>query len=211
MQTITIEGIVRKDLGKKATKALRKNQQVPCELYGGEENIHFAATPKSLKGLIYTPDFHTATIDIDGKQHVAIIKDIQFHPVTDAVLHVDFQELIPGRMVQTEVPLRTVGVPEGVQTGGKLMMKVRRLKVKTTPENLIDKVEIDVSGLELGQSFKVRDIKDLGMQIMNPSGIPIASVEIPRVLRSADALEEGEVEGEEGEEGVEGEEASAEE
>jgi large subunit ribosomal protein L25 len=187
METIAIQGNVRQELGKKATKALRREALVPCELYGGNENIHFSASKRDLKDIIYTPNFYKAGIQVDGKTYEAIIKHIQFHPVTDEVLHIDFQELVAGTVLRTEVPVRPVGVAAGVKVGGKLLVNVRKLKVKTTPENLIDKIEIDVSKLRLGQSFKVRDIKDTGMEIINAKSIPIAAVEIPRSLRGADA------------------------
>ncbi|MCB0503108.1 MAG: 50S ribosomal protein L25/general stress protein Ctc [Bacteroidetes bacterium] len=210
METIAIEGNVRSDIGKKATKALRKQDAIPCELYGGEENIHFSADRKAVKDIIYTPNFYVAELNIEGKTHKAIVKDIQFHPITDAILHIDFQELVPGTVIRTEVPVRAVGTAEGVKTGGKLLINVRKLIVKTTPENLKDKIEINVSKLKLGQSFKVRDIGETGMQIMNAPGIPIAAVEIPRSLRSAGSLDTGSDE-EEGEEVEEGAEAAAEE
>lgn len=187
METITIQGNVRQDLGKKATKALRKEALIPCELYGGESNVHFATTKKDLKGLVYTPNLYKAGIEIDGKTYEAILKDIQFHPVTDEILHVDFQQLVEGNTIRTEVPVRPVGVAVGVKVGGKLMVNVRKLKVKSTPENLQDHIEIDVTKLKLGQSFKVRDIKDTGMEILNAPSIPIAAVEIPRSLRSTES------------------------
>ncbi len=187
METIAIQGNVRQELGKKATKALRREALVPCELYGGNENIHFSASKKDLKDIVYTPNFYKAGIQVDGKTYEAIIKSIQFHPVTDEILHIDFQELVAGTVLRTEVPVRPVGVAAGVKVGGKLLVNVRKLKVKTTPENLKDKIEIDVSKLRLGQSFKVRDIKDTGMEIVNAKSIPIAAVEIPRSLRGADA------------------------
>lgn len=192
METLVIEGNVRTDVGKKATKALRNEGLIPCELYGGAENVHFSATNNGVKGIIYTPNFYTADLQVGGKSYKAIVKDIQFHPVTDEILHIDFQELVPGTVVRTEVPVKAVGSAEGVRVGGKLLINVRKLIVKTTPENLKDKIEIDVTSLKLGQSFKVRDIADTGMQIMNAPGIPIATVEIPRSLRSAGSLAEKE-------------------
>ncbi len=201
MEAITIEGNVRTDVGKKSTKALRREGLIPCELYGGKENKHFSATKKAVKGIIYTPNLYLADLNVDGASHRAIVKDIQFHPTTDEILHIDFQELVSGTVIKTEVPVRPVGVAEGVKTGGKLLVNVRKLIVKSTPENLKDKIEIDVTSLELGQSFKVRDIEDTGMQIMNAPGIPIAAVEIPRSLRSAGLDEDGN----EIEEGGEGE------
>ena len=192
MEAITIEGKLRSDLGKKANKALRRQELIPCELYGGEENVHFTTTNKSLKNIVYTPYFYKADLQIDGKNYEAIIKDIQWHPLTEAILHVDFIELVKGRAVQTEVPVKIIGTPEGVKTGGSLMLKVRKLKVKSLPELLKDKVEVDVSPLLLGQSFMVRDIADTGMEILTAGSIPVASVEIPRALRSMQALEDEE-------------------
>lgn len=209
MESIAIEGNVRKEVGKKSTKALRRESFIPCELYGGSENVHFSASKKAIKDIVYTPNLYLADLNIDGASHKAIIKDIQFHPTTDEILHIDFQELVPGTILRTEVPVRATGVAAGVKNGGKLLINVRKLIVKATPENLKDKIEIDVTPLKLGQSFKVRDIEDTGMQIMNAPGIPIAAVEIPRSLRSAEAGDEAE-EGEEGE-GAEGDEAASEE
>lgn len=186
METIAIEGIKRTDIGKKATKAVRSEGLIPCVVYGGEDCVHFTVTQKAVKGLIYTPNFYKAGITVDGKTYEAIIKDIQFHPVTDAILHIDFLKLIPGAVVKTEIPVRTTGVASGVKEGGKLMMKIRKLKVKSTPEQLQDVITIDVSNLALGQSFKVRDIVDTGMEIMVSPAIPIASVEVPRTLRAGD-------------------------
>ena len=212
METIAIEGNVRTDIGKKATKALRKEDKIPCELYGGKENIHFSTTKRAVKGMVYTPNLYLADLNVGGGNHKAIIKDIQFHPTTDEILHIDFQELVEGTILKTEVPLRTVGIAEGVKNGGKLLINIRKLIVKATPENLKDKIEINVSELKLGQSFKVRDIPATGMQIMNAPGIPIAAVEIPRILRTEEEEAEALAEGAEGEtvEGEEGAEAEAE-
>ena len=190
MEAFKIEAIEREDVGKKSTKAVRANNRIPCILYGGEKNVHFTVGIKDVKDLIYTPDFHKVEIQVGGKSYGAIIKDIQFHPVTDAILHIDFQELIAGRTVRTEIPVHTVGVPEGVKEGGKLALKVRKLKVKATPDQLKEHITIDVTHLTLGQSFKVRDIEGEAMEITNPMSIPVATVEIPRSLRSGMTFEE---------------------
>lgn len=193
MQTVAIEGTVRENLGKKATKALRGEGLVPCVVYGGEEVIHFTAPAKAFKSLIYTPDFKLAEINAGSKKVTTILKDIQFHPVTDNILHVDFLQLVPNKTLIAEVPIKLVGTAPGVKLGGKLMQLLRRLKVKTTPESLVDAVEVSVDGLDLGKSVRVRDIPAVdGIQVMNATGIPVASIEIPRALRSAQAAEAAE-------------------
>jgi large subunit ribosomal protein L25 len=196
MQTVAIEGKVRSAFGKKASKATRKEGLVPCVAYGKDKVIHFSATPKSFKALIYTPDFKVAELNIDGETYRAIVKDSQFHPVTDALLHMDFLLLIEGNPIVTDIPVRTVGVAPGVKLGGKLMQSTRRLKIKTVPENLVDHLTVDICGLDLGKSVRVRDVKTVdGIQILTSPGIPLVGVEIPRALRSAQTAankEEGE-------------------
>lgn len=210
MESITIEGARRTDLGKKATNAIRHEGLIPCELYGGEENVHFTASVSQVKGIIYTPNFYKADIVVDGKHYEAIVKDVQYHPVTDEILHIDFQQLVPGVKFKTEIPIRPVGVARGVRNGGKLMINVRKLRVKATPENLLDKVEIDVTNLKLGQSFKVRDIKGVSMEILNAGSIPLVSVNVPRLLRGAGEEEEEEATAAEGAEEATAEGAAAE-
>lgn len=195
MQTVAIEGKLRSEFGKKASKAIRREGLVPCVAYGKDKVIHFSAEPKAFKSLIYTPDFKVAELTIDGETHRAIIKDSQFHPVTDALLHLDFLLLIEGNTLVTDIPVRTKGIAPGVRLGGKLMQTTRRLKIKTTPENLIDHLTVDISTLGLGKSVRVRDVEGVdGIEIMTSPGIPLVAVEIPRALRSAQtaAAKEGE-------------------
>lgn len=195
MQTVAIEGTPREAFGKKATKSFRKEGLVPCVAYGGDTTIHFTAPSAAFKTLIYTPDFKLAEITVDGTTHKAILKDAQYHPVTDVVMHVDFLLLVEGRNLVTQVPVRMTGVAPGVKLGGKLTQITRRVKVKTTPKHLVDHVEVDISELVLGRSVRVRDIKTVdGVEIMSSPGIPLASVVIPRALRSAQAAEEEEAE-----------------
>lgn len=209
MEVVAVTGQARADLGKKSAKAAKREGMIPAVLYGGEEVIHFATTHKNVKDLVYTPQFKLAEITIDGKSYTCILKDIQFHPLTDEVIHLDFRELVEGTPVKVDVPLRFSGVSKGVKSGGKLMQKLRRLRIKTVPEQLVDHVLVDVTSLDMNQSIRVRDIQPgEGIEIMNSPGIPVATVEIPRALRSAAsaagkagaAVEE---EGEEGEEGSE--------
>ena len=205
MESVVIKGNVRTDLGKRSSKVVRHANEVPCVIYGGENNIHFTAPVLDFKKLIYTPDFKMVEIEVDGKTYKCILKDAQFHPVTEDLLHIDFVELIDGKPIKVEIPIRFRGVAPGVKTGGKLYQKLRTVKVKTTPEHLVDEVLVDVSELNLGQSIRVRDI-EIGdeMEIMTSLGIPVASVEVPRALRSADAAEEEEEGAEETEGGEEG-------
>ena len=186
MKVVTVNGIARTEFNKKANKKLRKENLVPAVIYGGEKPIHFAATVNELRTLIYTPDFKIAEVSLDGKAYSCILKETQFHPVTDSLIHLDFIELVPGKSIKVEIPIRFRGTSPGVKTGGKLIKNLHKAKVKTIPENLIDELSLDVSTVELGQSIRVRDIDAIeGVEILNSPGIPVASVEIPRALRSA--------------------------
>ena len=198
MEIIAINGTSRADFGKKGSAKMRKEGLVPAVLYGGDQVVHFGVTPKSVKTLIYTPDFKIAEITVDGKVYKSIIKDTQFHPLTDNLIHIDFLELVPKKTIKVAVPVSFTGSGSapGVKGGGKLLQNLRRVKIKTTPEHLVDTLELDVSDLELGQSIRVRDIKEQeGIEIMSPAGTPVATIEIPRALRSAtDAAAKEEVE-----------------
>ncbi len=185
MQTITISGKARTQVGKVATKADRAAGTIPCVLYAGNEVVHFTSTLSELRGILYTPKFYKAIIQVDGKSHEALLKDIQAHPVTEEIRHVDFHKLIPGVEVTVDIPVKIVGTATGVREGGKLLIKVRKLKVRATPEALKDTIDVDVSHLKLGQSIKVKDIPSQGFVILNSPSIPVASVEIPRALKSA--------------------------
>lgn len=203
MKTFTIDGELRTEVGKKASKADRRAGRIPCVLYGGNaETIHFTTSISAVRNLIYTPNFYKVEINIDGKTYEALLKDITFHPVSDEVLHIDFHQLLPGVPVITEIPVKIVGRSPGIRVGGKLLVKVRRLKVKATPDALKDTIEVDITPLKLGQSVKVRDLADQGFEIVTSGNIPIASIEIPRALRGGGAGDD-EDEGDESEETAE--------
>lgn len=190
MKTIAIEGTLRTEIGKKSTKALRNNGLVPCVVYGGAQNVHFSATTQAFRDLIYTNEFRIASVNVDGKSVNAIIKDVQFHPITDKIMHIDFLELVENKKLITQIPITLVGAPAGVKVGGVLMQKIRKVKVKTTPSNLSSSINVDVAHLDLGKSIRIRDIKvSEEIEIMNAGGIPIASVEVPRALRSSTSKE----------------------
>ena len=193
MEVIAISGQTRTGVGKKASRLDRKNEQIPCVLYGGEAPIHFTTTFSQVKTLIYTPDFKLAEVEIEGNTYKCFVKDVQWHPLSDAIIHIDFLQLIDGKTVKVEVPVRFKGSSPGVKVGGKLIQNLRRILIKTKPEYLVNEVFLDVSSLELGHSIRVRDIEAVeGVEVMNPPATPVAGVEIPRALRSAAAAEEKE-------------------
>lgn len=193
MQTVKVSGQVREDLGKKAAKSIRRQGMVPAVVYGIGGPVHFAIKALDVRDLIYTPEFKLAELSVGGKDYRAIIKDYQFHPVTDELRHVDFLALEDNRPIKVQVPVTFTGTSPGIRSGGKLQVAVRRIKIKTTPEHLVDHLQLDISDLELGQSIRVRDIAEIeGIEIQNPPGQPIATVEVPRALRSAATAEKKE-------------------
>ena len=193
MKTVVVNGEARTDFGKKGASDVRRAGRIPCVMYGSEEVVHFSSTFTELKNLIYTPDFKLAEVNVNGKKYRAILKDVQFHPVTDNPVHVDLQLLVDGNPLKVELPIRFKGASPGVKAGGKLMQLVRRIKVKTTPEKLVDELYVNISGLELGQSIRIRDIDvEDGIEVLMSPGVPVAMIEIPRALRSAaSAAEKG--------------------
>ncbi|TVR83454.1 MAG: 50S ribosomal protein L25 [Saprospirales bacterium] len=190
MEKVTIEAKLREKVGKNSSKQARREKAVPCIIYGGESNIPVVCDAKSFKKLVYTPEFRLAEVNVNGSAHKCILKDIQFHPVSDEIVHADFLKLADGVNIKVQVPLRIKGTSPGVKVGGKLMQLLRKVNIKTTPEHLIDKLYIDISSLKLGASLRIKDIEvPEGVQIMNASGIPVVSVEVPRALKSAAAKE----------------------
>ncbi len=190
MQTFDLSGTKREGKGKTAAKAARKAGLVPCVLYGVDENIHFSVAQNDVKGLVYSPNFYKVNLDCEGEKHEAILKDMQFDPVTDRLEHIDFLALKSDRPVIVNIPITFTGLAAGVKEGGKLITKLRTLKVKGLPEQLVDKVEVDVTELTLGKSIKVDVVELDGLEIMTSKSIPMASVDIPRALRSAQSAAE---------------------
>jgi len=183
METIQIKVESRTATGKKANKELRNSGRIPAVLYGGGENLSFSTTHNEVKNLIYTPDFKLASIDIEGTAHQAILKEIQFHPVTDQIVHLDFIKLADKTPVKIQVPIRFKGVSPGVKDGGKLMQSVRKIGIKTIPEHIIDEIIADISEVQLGESIRVKDLEvGENIEVLLPDNIPVASVNIPRVL-----------------------------
>jgi len=213
METIQVTGQVRTEINKKATKALRASGNIPCVMYGGSEVAHFAASPKAFKHAIYTPEFKLVEVDLGSRKAKCIIKDTQFHPVTDELVHIDLLELVPGQGFNASIPVSYEGVSPGVKTGGKLIKQLRRVKVRMTPESMVNTLAVDISNLELGFSVRVKELTAVeGVVVNDPPNAPIASVIVPRALKSAeDSAEDavGVAEGEAGE-GEGGEEAATE-
>ncbi len=194
MKSIALEATLRTENGKKAANHLRKAGEVLCNLYGGAEAIAFSAPYNSFTPIVYSPDFFKVEIKVGGKSYIALVKEIQYHPVTDKILHIDFLELVPHKEIFADIPVILVGQAAGVKAGGKLVQKLRKVKVKATPENLVDKIEVNVENLKLGKSIKVKNINQANVEIQNPGAVPIASVEIPRALRGTIKVEADEEE-----------------
>lgn len=206
MKSITIQGTKREIVGKKATKALRNADQVPCVVYGGDAPLHFTAPELSFKSLVYTPEAHTVVLDIDGQSVNAILQDIQYHPVTDRILHIDFYQLHEDKEVTMDIPVLLTGRSEGVSLGGSLRNNMRKLTVKALPANLPDNVTVDITPLKIGDKVYVASLKSDKFEILHPDNAVIVAV---RTSRAAMAIEEVVVEGEGTQ--AEGEEAEAEE
>ena len=187
MKTITIEGQLRTEMGKKATRQLRSEEKVPGVIYGGAQEINFSAPAKAFKGLVYTGEFQLAEVKIDGKTYRCIMKDLQFDKVTDTLIHIDLLELVEDKKVIATLPIQFVGAPVGVKAGGKLITKMKSLKIKTFPKFLKEKIEVDIANLELNGNIRVEDVKADNYEIMNSPRIPIASVVLTRQLKQEEA------------------------
>lgn len=186
MEIIAIQGHKKEGTGKEGARRTRRQGMAPAVMYksGGGEATHFTVSTADYRSLVYTSKFRIAELSIDGVMHKCILKDVQFHPVTDEVIHMDFLELVPGVKFKATVPIRLVGSAPGVKAGGKLLPKLRSINILTTPENVVDEVNADVSTMELGSTIRVRDIQvQEGVEITNSGAVPIASIEIPRALR----------------------------
>jgi large subunit ribosomal protein L25 len=187
MKTITIEGQLRTELGKKATRQLRSQGLVPGVIYGGASEVSFAAEASSFKPLVYTAEFQIAEVKVGGHTYRCIIKDLQFDKVSDQLNHVDFLELVDTKKVVATLPLKFTGSSAGVKAGGRLVVKMKSLKVKTLPKFLRESIEVDVTNLELNGNIRVEDVKLAEMEIMNSPRIPLASVVMTRQLKQEEA------------------------
>jgi large subunit ribosomal protein L25 len=186
MKSITIKGSERENVGKKATKAVRDAGMVPCVIYGGSQPVHFAADERAFKNLVYTPNAHTVVIELEsGKKVDCILQDIQFHPVSDKILHIDFFNLDEKKEIVMEVPVKVTGTSPGVLLGGVLRLNQRRLKVKALPKNLPDFVEANITPLEMGNKLYVTKIPTNNFKLMHPDNTVVCQVRISRAAMKA--------------------------
>ncbi len=184
MKSITIKGQERESVGKKATKALRDAGLVPCVIYGGDQPVHFSADERAFKGLVYTPNAHTVEIELQGKTIAAILQDIQFHPISDKILHIDFFQLQDSREIIMEVPVKITGKSPGVMAG-VLRLAQRRLKVKALPKDLPDFVTADITSLEMGNKLYITKLETNNFKFMHPDNTVVCQVRISRAAMKA--------------------------
>ncbi|MGO3706394.1 MAG: 50S ribosomal protein L25/general stress protein Ctc [Mesonia hippocampi] len=195
MKSITIKGSKRESVGKKATKALRNAGQVPCVLYGGDTPLHFSAPEVAFNSLVYTADVHTVVIELeDGSKANAVLQDIQFHPVTDAILHIDFYQFTEEQEITMEIPIHTQGSSKGVKSGGVLRLNLRRLRVRGLAQNLPDYITADITNLKIGNKLYVTAVESEDYTILHPDNTVICQV---RTSRNAVAEEDEEDDAEE--------------
>ena len=192
MKSIEIKGTARTIAARsseqaRALKAIRKNNGVPCVLYGGGENVHFTVPADGLRNLVYTPHIYVVNLDIDGKQVKAILKDIQFHPVKDNILHVDFYQITEEKPIVMEVPVQLEGLAEGVKAGGKLALQIRKLKVKALYNAIPERLVINVSNLALGKTIKIGELNFEGLELLNAKEAVVCAVKLTRAARGAAA------------------------
>ena len=209
MKSITINGSQRESVGKSSTKALRNAGKVPCVVYGGEKPVHFSADEISFSKLVYTPNAHTVIISLDGKEEInAVIQDIQFHPVTEKILHIDFFQLFENKEINMTIPVKFSGNAPGVRLEGGLLFKnKRKLYVKALPKNLPDFISVDLSNLNLNDKVTIQDLLNDNYSFLHPENMVVCQVKMSRASMSLTTAEEGD-EGEEGEEVAEGSEGA---
>lgn len=198
MLEINVKGQKRNDLGKKASKMMRKEGLIPCNLYGekkGENGLPvaeaFTVSFAELRKAVYTPNIYIINLDIDGEKHQAILKEIQFHPVTDAILHVDFFEVTPEKPITVGIPVNLVGHAAGVRAGGRLALSIRQIKVTAPYGNIPEKLDVDVTALEIGKSIKVGALHFEGLEIATSKEVVVCSVKMTRAAAAAAAAAQG--------------------
>jgi len=206
MKTVSLSGSLRENVGKKDAKKQRREGKIPCVIYGGEKQIHFSVEELSFDGLIFTPDAFIINIDIDGKNYQSVMQEVQYHPVTDKVLHADFVEIVEGKEITVGLPTRLIGDSMGVMKGGKLIHKMHKVKVRGLIGSIPDFVEVDITQMDIGGSIKIKDLTLGDLELLDhPNGV-IVRVKTARVEAELEGDEEEDEEGE----GVEGEEGSEE-
>ncbi|MFI3320325.1 MAG: 50S ribosomal protein L25/general stress protein Ctc [Rikenellaceae bacterium] len=185
MKTIQISASARGEFGKKATKAVRREGAVPCVLYGGGDVVTFSIDTKALKPLIYTPNSYIVELNIDGKIEKAVLRDVQYHPVREQILHIDFFRVVDGKPVTIAIPVQLEGTAAGVKVGGKMALSARKLNVSALEENLPDEIVVDVTELELGKTIFVGDLNVENVKFVTPATTAVCAVRVTRATRSA--------------------------
>ncbi len=186
MKSIELKGSLRSETGKKIAKIYRKNGQVPAILYGGDVSVMFVVNEKDLKPIVYTPSVNIVSINIDGKIYQSIVKDIQFHPVSDKILHIDFLHVFEDKKVTVALPVLLTGLAEGAKQGGKVILVTRKLRAFGFPHELPEKLEVDITNLEIGKSIKVGDLNYKNIQLADLKSTVIATVQIVRAAKVVD-------------------------
>ncbi len=182
MKTFSLSGAKRNAIGKKDTHALRREGKVPCVLYGGKEHVQFSAVEKDFKKLVYSPDIHLVKLDVGGKQTDAILKDIQFHPVTDSIIHVDFLEVLPDKPVVMDIPVKFNGTAAGVREGGQMLKKLTKIRVKGLISKIPATIELNVESLKIGDYIRIKDLKYDGITFLHEPVVTVVAVKTTRAV-----------------------------
>ena len=190
MKTFEIKGSLRKDVGKKSSRKIRNDGNVPCVMYGGEELVHFSVPELSFKDVVYTPNVYLIKLDIDGRTFETLLQDIQFHPVSDHIIHVDFKQISFDKEVATYLPIKLVGESVGIKQGGKLRLKRRKLKVRALPGNLPDFIEIDITNIDIGESIKIGEVVIDNLELLDPHRSMIVAVASSRIAKGMEEMVE---------------------
>lgn len=180
MKSVSMSGSLRANVGKKDAKQLRNAGQVPCVLYGGEKQVTFSVDERAFTPLVFTPEVHTVDLDLDGQKFQAILQELQTHPVTDKIIHADFVQLIPGKSVTMNLPIKTVGNSAGVKAGGKLIKKLRKVSVRGPIEKMPENITVDIENLGIGQAVLVRDLNYDGLTFLTSGNSTIVTVQVTR-------------------------------
>ena len=190
MKSIEVVGFHRENLGTKYSKQLRAEGNVPCVLYGADDHVHFHAPMYLFRDLLYTPQAYLVKLNIEGKEYDAILQDAQFHPISEMIFHVDFLHIAPNKKVKMDIPVKTVGVSEGVKLGGTLYLKNRKLRVAAFPKDLPDFVEVDITSLKLGDTFKVGSLSIEGVEFLANPKVTVVQINASRTARAAAGADE---------------------
>jgi large subunit ribosomal protein L25 len=182
MRTVSMSGSLRGNVGKKDAKAARREGLVPCVLYGGTEQVHFTVSERSFKDVVFTPEACFIDLDLDGKKFQAILQDIQYHPVSDNILHADMLELLPDKAINMTIPIKITGVSPGVLRGGRLVQKMRRLKTRSLPEHMPEAIVISIDKLDINDSVKVSDLQRDHLTLLDPKNAVVVGVRVTRVV-----------------------------